>query len=178
MKRRVFLKKGAVAAALVSFVKSFPLFATAEGSPQKPSGISGRVSGRKGSVQEEIRSSGYLRRVKADKFLPGPPVFAESYLSPDVKVSPMALAERIRRKIVPRHGFCSIAPGKTVSEGLTSGNGAMNIEMTCDPYSEQILFHHESLLMPWKRPLEAPKVADIFPQVRQMVMDGKYQRSH
>jgi hypothetical protein len=53
----------------------------------------------------------------------------------------------------------------------------MNIEMTCDPYSEQILFHHESLLMPWKRPLEAPNVADIFPQVRQMVMDGKYREA-
>ena len=42
-----------------------------------------------------------------------------------------------------------------------------------EPYSEQILFHHESLLMPWKRPLEAPKVADIFSQVRQMALDGK-----
>ncbi|MGA2557894.1 MAG: glycoside hydrolase N-terminal domain-containing protein, partial [Verrucomicrobiota bacterium] len=31
---------------------------------------------------------------------------------------------------------------------------------------------HEGLLMPWKRPLEAPQVADIFPQVRQMALDG------
>ena len=49
----------------------------------------------------------------------------------------------------------------------------MNIELMGDPYAEQILFHHESLLMPWKRPLEAPNVADIFPQVRQLVLDGK-----
>ena len=27
--------------------------------------------------------------------------------------------------------------------------------------------------MPWKRPLDGPQVADIFPQVRQMVLDGK-----
>src|ERR1035438_2306097 len=27
--------------------------------------------------------------------------------------------------------------------------------------------------MPWKRPLEAPNVASVFPQVRQMVLDGK-----
>ena len=53
----------------------------------------------------------------------------------------------------------------------------MTIELMGDPYSEQILFHHESLLMPWKRPLEAPKVADIFPQVRQLVLDGKHRRS-
>jgi hypothetical protein len=89
-------------------------------------------------------------------------------------MAPMPLAERVRRKIVPRRGFCSIAPGNLVSECLISGNGAMNIELMGDPYSEQILFHHESLLMPWQHPLEAPNVADIFPQVRQMVLDGKH----
>jgi hypothetical protein len=85
----------------------------------------------------------------------------------------MPLAERFSQKIVPQRGFCSIAPGNVVSEALTSGNGAMNIELMGDPYSEQILFHHESLLMPWKRPLEAPNVASIFSQVRQMALDGK-----
>ncbi len=136
-----------------------------------------QISGPGEAASEDIRSADYLRRVKADNYLPGQPVFADAYQSPAVRVSPMSLAERLRRNIVPRHGFCSIAPGATLSEGLTSGNGAMNIEMTCDPYSEQILFHHESLLMPWKRPLEAPKAADIFPQVRQMVLDGKYREA-
>ena len=88
-------------------------------------------------------------------------------------ISPMPLAERIRRKVVPQRGFCSIAPGKLVSDSLISGNGTMNIELTGDPYEEQILFHHECLLMPWKRPLEAPNVANIFPQVRQMILEGK-----
>ena len=89
----------------------------------------------------------------------------------------MPLAERVRRKIVPQRGFCSIAPGDLVSESLISGNGAMHIELMGDPYAEQILFHHESLLMPWKRPVEAPKVADIFPQVRQMVLEGKHREA-
>jgi alpha-L-fucosidase 2 len=115
---------------------------------------------------------------QVDKFyLPKPPAFAESYQQPAVNILPMPLDQRLKRNIVPKHGFCSIVPGRTLSEGLTSGNGAMNIELTGDPYSEQVLFHHESLLMPWKRPLEAPKVADLFPQVRQMVMDGKYQEA-
>jgi hypothetical protein len=104
-------------------------------------------------------------------------VFAASYLSPEVKVLPMPLSERLRRGIVPRQGFSSTLPGTTVSEGLTSGNGHMYIEVACDPYSEQVLFHHESLLVPWKRPFEAPKAADVFPQVRQMVLDGKYQEA-
>ena len=85
----------------------------------------------------------------------------------------MPLAERVRQKMVPRRGFCSIAPGTLASESLTSGTGAMNIELMGDPYSEQILFHHESLLMPWKKPLEAPKVAAIFPRVRQLALEGK-----
>jgi hypothetical protein len=176
MKRRIFLKTGA-AAGLFSAAKPFTVFTTPEGNSPKPARFPGRVSGPAGATPEEIRSADYLRRARADKYLPGPPVFAESYQSPVVHVSPMSLSERLRRKIVPRHGFCSIVPGSTVSEGLTSGNGAMNIEMTCDPFSEQILFHHESLLMPWKRPIEAPKAADIFPQVRQMVIDGKYKEA-
>ncbi len=93
------------------------------------------------------------------------------------KISSMTLAERLNRKIVPKHGFCSIVPGKTLGDGLISGNGAMNIEMLGNPYSEQILFHHESLLMPWRRPLEAPNAASVFPQVRQMVLDGKYKEA-
>jgi hypothetical protein len=129
------------------------------------------------ATQEEIRSAEYLKRAREDKFLPKPPAFREPDGPADVPVSPMPLAERLKRNIVPRRGFCSTEPGHTVSEGLTSGNGAMNIEMTCDPYSEQVLFHHESLMMPYKRPFEAPKVGDIFPQVRQMVLDGKYREA-
>jgi hypothetical protein len=110
----------------------------------------------------------YLYRVQGDRFLPKPPAPARKY-----PISPMPLAERVRRKIVPQRGFCSIAPGQLVSESLTSGNGAMKIELMGDPYAEQILFHHEGLLMPWRRPLEAPQVADIFPQVRQMVLAAK-----
>ena len=174
MKRRDFIKKSAVVAGLVSSSQLLPPLMASESDSPKPSKPSGKVGT---AAPEENRSAEYLRRAKGDKFLPKPPAFAESKLTPAVRISPMALAERLRRNIVPRHGFCSITPGKTVSEGLTSGNGAMNIEMTCDPYAEQILFHHESLLMPWRRPLEAPKAADVFPQVRQMVLDGKYQEA-
>jgi alpha-L-fucosidase 2 len=175
MKRRMFLLKTAVAAGVGGSLKWF-IPSTARGMSSKESShLLHEISGPKGAGSMDIRSADYLRRVRADKYLPGPPVFSEAYQSPEVRVFPMPLAERIRRNIVPRHGFCSIGPGRTVSEGLTLGNGAMNIEMTCDPYSEQILFHHESLLLPWRRPLEAPKVADIFPRVRQMVLDGKYQ---
>jgi hypothetical protein len=173
MKRRDFLTKGTLAAGLATSPELLkPLLASETGSTQ-----STKTLPQTAKAPEEIRSPEYLRRSKNDKFLPKMPDFAASHLSPEVKISPMPREERLRRGMVPRRGFCSTIPGTTVSAGLTSGNGHMNIEVACDPYSEQILFHHESLLMPWKRPLEAPKVADIFPQVRQMVMDGKYQEA-
>jgi hypothetical protein len=45
--------------------------------------------------------------------------------------------------------------------------------MPCHPYSEQITFRHESLFAP-RKPFAAPDIAGIFPQVRQMLLDGKY----
>jgi alpha-L-fucosidase 2 len=176
MKRRNFLKTGA-AVGVFSAAKPFTLFSTSEGTPPKPARFPGRIAGPAGVAQDDIRSAEYLRRIRADKYLPQLPVFAESYQSQSVQITPMSLAERLKRKIVPRHGFCSIAPSNSVNDSLLSGSGAMNIELTGDPYSEEILFRHESLIMPWRRPLEAPKGADIFPQVRQMVLDGKYKEA-
>ena len=144
MKRRDLLKTSVAAAGLMG--------AVAEGEPQKST---------------DNRPAEYLRRVKGDRFLPKPPSTAA------YPISPMPLAERLRRKVVPERGFCSIAPGKPVKDTLIAGNGTMHIELLGDPYAERILFHHESLLMPWKRPLEAPNVSSIFPQVRQMVLEGK-----
>ncbi len=173
MKRRNFIKSSLFAAGFISSMQLFSPLTTRGMSFQKAS----RILNTKRAKGENIRPANYLRRVRGKKYLSKMPVFRESKLTPDVRISPMPLEERLKRKIVPQHGFCSIIPGKTTSEGVTSGNGAMNIELMGDPYSEQILFHHESLLMPWRRPLEAPKVADIFPKVRQMVMDGKYQEA-
>ena len=147
VKRRDFLTKGTVAAGLASSTKLLPPLAAAQSSAPKPA----QAAAKTPVAQEEIRSVEYLQRAKRDKFLPKPPAFRESYGPADVPVSPMPLAERIKRKIVPRRGFCSIAPGASLSEGLTSGNGAMNIEMTGDPYAEQIQ-HTIAQLVPLIQP--------------------------
>jgi alpha-L-fucosidase 2 len=157
MKRRKFVKTSTVAASLLGTLEISPLLAAADKESTQP-----------GVPPVDNRPAEYLDRVQEEPFLPGPPEIGKPY-----PISPMPLEERVMRKIVPQRGFCSISPGNLVREALTSGNGTINIELMGDPYSEQILFRHESLLMPWKRPLEAPNVADIFPQVRQMVLDGK-----
>lgn len=156
MKRRKFVKASAVAAGIAGSLELSPLLAAPE-----------QDSHDTGLPEADNRPSEYLDRVQSDPFLPNPPEVGRPY-----PISPMPLEDRVRRKIVPQRGFCSISPGDQVREALISGNGTMTIEMMGDPCSEQILFHHESLLMPWKRPLEAPDVADIFPRVRQMILDG------
>ncbi|HEX5399709.1 MAG TPA: glycoside hydrolase N-terminal domain-containing protein, partial [Verrucomicrobiae bacterium] len=164
MRRRDFIKTGAAAAGLATSLKFLPSLSAAENdSPISPP-LSGTPLG-------DNRSADFLRRAQSDPFLPKPPVVADSSAPGELRISPMPLAERLRRKIVPQRGFCSLMPG---SGALLCGNGPMSIELEGDPYSEQIPFRHESLFTPTRRPFEAPKIADIFAQVRQMVLDGKY----
>lgn len=156
MERRKFIKTSATAAVVAGSLELSPALLANE-----------NESLETGVPLKDNRPAEYLDHVREEPFLPGPPAQRE------VPIEPMPLEERIRRKIVPQQGFCSIAPGKMVREALISGNGTMNIELMGHPYSEQVLFHHEGLLMPWKRPLEAPDIADIFSQVRQKILDGQ-----
>lgn len=59
----------------------------------------------------ENRSSEYLRRARQDALLPKAPEFAESARSGALRISPMPAPQRVKRKLVPRRGFCSLAPG-------------------------------------------------------------------
>ena len=156
-----FIKKSAIAAGLAGSVETPPTLAQSDGRSQQTTG----------APPADNRSADYLRRVRLDELLPKPPAIRDSS-GTEVKISPMPLAERVERKIVPRRGFCSISPASDAL--LLSGNGAMSIDTACDPYSEQITFRHESLFTPNRRPFEAPKIASVFPQVRQMLSDGKY----
>ena len=157
MKRRKFVKTGAAAVGLMGSLEMSPLLAATTNEFAETV-----------TLLADNRPEAYLNRVQGDLNLPKLPAAGPSYPIP-----PMPLDERIRLKIVPQRGFCSIAPGKLVSEALTAGNGMMHIELMGNPHSEQILFHHESLIMPWKRPMEAPNIGGIFNQVRQMILDGK-----
>jgi alpha-L-fucosidase 2 len=168
MKRRDFLKKGSIVAGLGSSPSlMLPLMAEPKESQQVSQDLPTQIG-----AGAEIRSAEYLRRARADENLPKAPVVVASHGLSGVPISPMPIEERLRRSVVPRRGFCSIAP--TSDALLISGNGHMTIEMSCDPYSEQIVFHQESLLMPYRRPFYAPRIGDVFAEVRQKLLDGKY----
>jgi alpha-L-fucosidase 2 len=178
MRRRDFLRKSTVAAAgLASSPELLPPLTASESGPRKPSQISSQNSGQIEAAGEENRSIDYLRRAQGGKYLPKPPALAESYRPAGIQISPMPLAERVRRDLVPRRGLCSIAPGKSNRQSLLTGNGSMYVELMGHPFSEHVLFHHESLLVPWKRPFEAPRVASILPELRKLVLGGKYREA-
>jgi alpha-L-fucosidase 2 len=74
--------------------------------------------------------------------------------------------------------MCSTAPATTEDNGLLSGNGKMWVEVFGDPFSEQIVFNQESLLQPWQgKPLEAPKIAYVLPEVRKLMLEGEYKKA-
>ncbi|HEX2921648.1 MAG TPA: glycoside hydrolase N-terminal domain-containing protein [Bacteroidales bacterium] len=162
MKRRNFLKKSAAAASLAGISGTLLPLSACKRPGKKPHHQPGT----------EIRSRVYLQRIRSGKYLPKPLVSAGYRSINEVKISPMSLAERIKRKIVPRRGFCSLTPG---GDNLLSGNGSVNIEIAGNPYTEQIPFTHESLFAPRKPQSETTRIAGVFPQVRQMMLEGKYQ---
>ena len=170
MKRRAFFRTGVVASGLAGLQASSLLLTPGCGRSVRPSRQI-KAAGRK---LEDQFSREFLQLVRSEKYLPKSPVYAESRLTPPLEIIPMPLEERIRRKIVPQRGFCSLAPG---GEALLSGNGSVNIELAGNPYTEQIPFSHESLFMPRRKSSETPKISHIFPEVRQMILDGKYREA-
>ena len=110
----------------------------------------------------------------ADAWLPKAPLVVDSLLPSRLGIAPMSLDERVRRQIVPRRGVCSLAPADKFKDAMLTGNGYMSAELAGDPYAERVVFRHEGLILPWKRPFEAPKIAAILPDVRKLLLAGKY----
>jgi len=106
----------------------------------------------------------------ADSFLPKAPVSISSYTAATT-IPAMPLAERIKRGIVPKRGIVSTGvDGGT----LLSGDGKMMVELPGNPLAEEVIFHHERLLRPLVVPPEAPKIAAVLPEVRQLILAGRY----
>lgn len=101
-----------------------------------------------------------------------------SRVSSDQWISPMSLSERIRLGAVPKRGMCSTVPATRADNGLLSGDGKMWVEVFGDPFSEEVVFNQENLLQPWKgKPLEAPQIANVLPEVRRLMLAGEYKKA-
>lgn len=105
-------------------------------------------------------------------------VSIDSFIPSDQRVVSMSLAERTRLGAVPKRGMCSTVPATTADNGLISGDGKMWIEVYGDPFAEQVVFNQENLLQPYKgKPLEAPKIAAVLPEVRRLILAGEYKKA-
>src|ERR1035437_5212133 len=94
LNRRGFIKKSAIAAGLAGSVETPPTLAQSGGRSQQTTD----------TPPADNRSADYVHRVRRDELLPTPPAIRESS-GTEVKISPMPLAERVQRKIVPPRGF-------------------------------------------------------------------------
>lgn len=111
---------------------------------------------------------------KSDAWLPKLPLSVETIAPSGPAIAPMSLEDRVRRHIVPRRGVCSLAPADKFKDTLLTGNGWMSAELAGDPFAERVVFRQERLLLPWKRPFEAPNIAAVLPEVRKLLLAGKY----
>jgi hypothetical protein len=105
-------------------------------------------------------------------------VSVQSLVPPNEQILPMPLESRERLGAVPKRGMCSTIPASRPPDGLLSGNGKMYVEVYGRPFDEQIIFHHERLIAPWKGdPMEAPKIAEVLPEVRKLILEGQYRKA-
>jgi alpha-L-fucosidase 2 len=107
-----------------------------------------------------------------------PTVSITSLTPPDQRISPMSLSDRVRLRAVPKRGMCSTVPASRAADGLLTGNGKMYVEVYGDPLAEQMIFHQERLLTPWKgNALQAPEISSALPEVRKLILDGQYRKA-
>ena len=156
MKRRDVLKSGAALVTLAGAASEETLAAT-----RSAASLDAVPHGRP-AVPEQLLPPKQPLPIAADVEAKMPAIF------------PMAFTERRQRQAVPRRGTCSTAPGTPFRDTLVSGCGTMMFELTGHPWSDDVLFHHERLMLPWRRPFAAPKVADALPAIRKMLLAGKY----
>ena len=88
--------------------------------------------------------------------------------------APMAVSERLRRNLVPVRGLVSTG----INGGtFISGDGTMTVELAGDPLSDEVIFRHEAILRPWKRPFAAPDIAAVLPDVKRLILAGEYRQA-
>ena len=173
MKRRDFLKTSTAAAiALAGSQQALPASRKGEHDQSSAAHAVGAPTAKAGLVPNQDLTVSHVGSTPEGVYLPKQPLLAEALRGIRQRTRPMPLSERISRGIVPRRGVCTTAPSGSAHEGFVTGYGPVYVEVLGDPFSDQVLFHHERLMVPWKRPFEAPKVAQVLPDLRKLILAG------
>jgi len=84
--------------------------------------------------------------------------------------SPQAAAETRRGALIPARGVTSSVPASRWDYGFLTGNGRIGAVVYGDPTKETIVFNHERLYLPQRRP-EIPDLGRSFPEVRRIIRE-------
>ena len=88
------------------------------------------------------------------------------------------LPKEKRAGLVSRQGFLSTVPAERINDTILCANGSIKGLVYGDPINERITFNHEKLYMPsWKTPPEPPKIADVLPDIRRMLKEGRFKET-
>jgi alpha-L-fucosidase 2 len=89
----------------------------------------------------------------------------------------MPVQTRIDRGVVPTRGLVSTAPGVGQNDSLITGDGKIKVGISGNPTADQISFRHERAQEPWPIGFEAPKIASALPEVKRLILAGKYKEA-
>ena len=79
-----------------------------------------------------------------------------------------------RRDVLPQHNVCSISPGAEPSDWLYTGNGSHRIDVSGDPWHDEICVTQELLYEPkWRETPLPPDLRPYIGEIRRLVMAGQ-----
>ena len=86
---------------------------------------------------------------------------------------PYIPAER-RRGLLPEHSICSIAPAEDSADDFITGNGALRVQASGRPYTEEMAYTQEMLYEPlWEKTPLPPDLRPHLPEIRRLLLEGK-----
>ena len=79
-----------------------------------------------------------------------------------------------RRGILPEHSICSIAPAEDSVDDFITGNGALRVQASGRPYTEELACTQELLYEPlWEKTPLPPDLRPYLPRIRQLLLEGR-----
>ena len=79
-----------------------------------------------------------------------------------------------RAGILPEHNICSVAPADEPSDYFITGDGALRIQVSGQPYSDEMAYYLETLYEPqWAKTPLPPDMRPYLPRIRELLLQGK-----
>ena len=79
-----------------------------------------------------------------------------------------------RRDILPEHNICSISPAREPADDFITGSGALRVQASGRPYTEEISYTQETLYEPlWEKTPLPPDLRPYLPRIRELLLQGR-----